>query len=150
MEQINNQPGMEMSMTPEASADLDIRNEVARILVEDKAYLNAVRYYMYMKNCTEGESRKYVDDLNSILRSWAPQDLMFKCPQCYAPLHIGQKQCHNCGRIVCTNAPTEKKVIKTTWWSRNKNWLLALIILQTIYIIIRIIVIISESPVHYY
>ena len=63
--------------------ETDLRNAVGRILVEDKDYLAAVRYYASVMGCNEKEARKYVDNLNAIIRDWSEKGgLSFKCPHC--------------------------------------------------------------------
>lgn len=132
-------------------AENELRNAVARILVEDKDYLAAVRYYSSTMNCGEGEARRYVDKLNGILRTWtADGDLSFTCPHCGAALHIGQTRCEVCGSIVSADAPTKRKIVKTTWWQRNKGWVIMLIILQLLLIIREIILFVSHSNSYSY
>lgn len=105
--------GLVLDHKSEATGQIEeelLRQQVAKVLAEEKNFLKAVELYSQRAGVSTSEARKYVDTLNGILRSWWPKGgIHFSCPHCNASIGLAETRCPECGQHVQVTLPKEKK-----------------------------------------
>lgn len=69
-----------------------------------------------------------------------------KCPYCGKEIDVAEESQSP------AEVHAEKQVVRSSWWSRNKGWVIGLIILQVVLIVITVIaeVWLADSYTHYF